>query len=96
MQPRFQLIRRLTGALAIPIALLLLGATLAGGLHHHGGAQSRDTCALCTASHTPAVASIATASPGPALGAERVVVWRAPRAHTPALPRPSSRAPPLA
>src|SRR5262249_34164104 len=88
-----QLVSRLLGVL---LAGVLLCSPVAAAHHHHGGNADDHACALCNASHAPAVVSgTAAASPAPALLARRVhapAYESAAAALVLALP---SRAPPL-
>jgi hypothetical protein len=83
--------------LAITLGLLLLGASLAGALHHHSGGGTDSACALCsaggiTATATPAIAAPAAPGPRPETIAPRLENRHA----RVAAGRASSRAPPSA
>jgi len=84
-------------ALAAALAATLAISNVAVGLHHHDRGAPSHSCAICVASHTPAVAAPA-ASSSPALR-PLIGIIRAPR--LPLAPQvrvaaTKSRAPPLA
>lgn len=83
--------------LAIPFAVLLLGAGIIGVLHHHRGGAVDSSCAICAASVTSATTVPIIAAPaGPELRQGAVVLPAASRpAHAP-IRRASTRAPPTA
>ena len=81
--------------LSVLPAVLLLGALLAGGFHHHDAREDGHACAVCALGGAPATVTVAVALAPPLAHAE---VLAPPRAATP-LParvrRASSRAPPI-
>jgi len=88
--------RRLAGTLGPVLGLVLACALFVTGVHHHGDASSERSCAMCIASHAPAVATIAVvASAAPT----RVTEHLAPVIVDPPCARAtrvaSSRGPPL-
>jgi hypothetical protein len=82
---------------SITLCVMLLLSGVVGALHHHGESAAGHACAVCTASHAPAVPTVAAASSStPALLPGRV---EAPRAELPPAFRVvaiAARAPPLA
>lgn len=79
------------------VAILMIGAVVLGGLHHHGTPDDHHPCALCTVAHSPAVASggISAPSVAPAIARPFVLPPLAARARV-AASAVSPRAPPLA
>lgn len=90
-------LRRLAGILGPTLGIVLVCSLVVAGVHHHTGSSEGHACAVCTASHAPAVTTVAAAgSPTPALLPGRV---DAPRAELPLQVRVvaiAARAPPLA
>jgi hypothetical protein len=85
--------RALTAALAVTLVI----TTVAVGLHHHDDGTPGHSCAICVASHTPAVAApAATGSPAPRPLAGLVRTLRSRRAPQVRITATPSRAPPLA
>jgi len=83
-----------TGVIVPVLGLLLLGVPVAAGFHHHAD-EATHPCAVCTASHAPAVATDAAVEPSAPLAKG----GRTPTPELPAPPAPraahaSSRAPP--
>jgi len=89
--------RPLAGLMAGLLTLALLGAGVAGGLHHHRGAEdSGHSCVICTAGHTPAVVTVAAALTAAPLAPRASVVLPAVSAARPVfIASAASRAPPL-
>jgi hypothetical protein len=89
--------RRIRAFPSITLCVVLLFSGVVGALHHHGESAAGHACAVCTASHAPAVPTVAVAgSTTPALLPGRV---DAPRAELPPQIRAvaiAARAPPLA
>src|SRR5690349_18249077 len=79
------------------LSLLLLGVLVVGSVHHHSDGASDHACAICSASHVPAVVTVAgsaAATMFTASGSVSVQYAAAPTA--PRLAAARSRAPPAA
>ena len=71
-------LRRSSGLLSIALSFLLVLTGVVGALHHHGDSAAGHACAVCTASHAPAVTTLpAAGSPTPSLLPGRVDASRA-------------------
>ena len=90
-------LRRSCGFLSIALSLVLMLSGFVGALHHHGESAAGHACAICTASHAPAITTMTAAgSSAPILLPGRV---DAPRSELPLQVRVvaiAARAPPLA
>ena len=87
--------RALARPLTPALALLLLGTLFAGSTHHHEGARSHETCAVCSVGHAPAhAAPEPVAVRDAAYTAERFTPFRAERPARIVHLAASSRAPP--
>ncbi len=90
-------LRRLAGILGPALGIVWLCSLVAVGVHHHAGSTEGHACAVCTASHAPAVTTVAAARPSaPAPLRERVA---SPLAQQPPQIRPvavATRGPPTA
>jgi len=91
------LLRGWTGLLGTLLTLLLLGVLVVGSVHHHSDSASDHACAICSASHAPAVVTATGCAAATTFAASGSVSFRyiaAPTAPRPATAR--SRAPPVA
>jgi hypothetical protein len=89
-------IRPFVRRLAPMMGLLLLVLVVAGSAHHHA-AGPQHVCAVCTASHSPAVIADLTAPMAAPAGSPRLLITPGPDAPRSARPATaSSRAPPQA
>lgn len=97
MTRTYDLFRSVVRRLGPFMAVLLLALVVVGGVHRHESGDSRHDCAVCSASHAPAVAGATTPAPGPVHAwHERAFIARVElRVVDPAAPR-TSRAPPSA
>lgn len=87
---------RLRWALALP-ALLLLAGLVVGAVHHHDDGPTVHPCAVCTASHAPAIDTVERATlEAPARWSERVVCVQAESRPSRSLRGHHGRAPPQA
>ena len=90
-------LRRHSRFLGPALGLILVLSTVGVALHHHDAGSTTHACAVCTASHAPAVTALpAAGSPAPSLLPGRV---DAPRVELPPQIRVvaiAARAPPLA
>ncbi len=92
--PRFFSIRRSAAGLAPLAGLVLLLALVSGGLHHHADGALSHACAVCTASHAPAVTTVTQALGAPLVHGARVVLAPATHPRPIAVAASDSRAPP--
>lgn len=90
-------LRRLAGCVSPLLGLALACSLVVMAFHHHDGNAAGHACAVCSASHVPAVTPATSAgSPAPAPRAERVPAlpaWNAPQALVAAV---AARGPPTA
>jgi hypothetical protein len=67
------LLRGCAGLLGPLLSVLLLGVLVVGSVHHHSDSASDHACAICSASHVPAVVTAAALpTTAPARSPERV------------------------
>jgi hypothetical protein len=57
MNERRSAFRRWSGWIGVPLLVLLAMTVWVTGSHHHEGAGSHDTCAICSIGHAPSTAA---------------------------------------
>jgi len=91
------LLRGSAGLLGPVLSVLLLGVLVVGSVHHHSDSASDHACAICSASHVPAVVTVAGSAVATAFTPSgRVSVQYAAAPTAPRVAAARSRAPPAA